>query len=918
MTLENTADAGSGEAPAAPGAAPEPPIAAQMSAASDAGLAPRLRHFALEYVAPLLAAIAFTLVLTWPLPLYFAHAVIGEGDATGSLGAVAYWRDAFAGREPWFYATRIYYPVGISFATNSAGPFSALLALPFWGWGPAAAYNGAIVLGFALSGFCAYLLARDIGCSRPAAWLAGLMLMLAPLHVLAVAGHLNKVFLGFVALALLVTRRGMDPDRPPYWAFAVGPMLVLAFLQAPEQLVIAGVGCSFVAVYLALFGARGRSPAGARTFALQRLAAMGLSVVLCVLPLYLLMSSASAGLGAAVDVSAQSKAYQPDLLQFLVPPSIGVLPFQKQLSQLLTPDIPALIETAVYLTWGGLLLCLLAWFRNRAAASMWLLLLLAAMVLALGPTLRAGGDSWLSQQNVPLPYAALNGLPGLRVMRTPGRFMLLGYTAFAMAAALGMDVVIRRTRPLVAAGVWGVVALLLVLEVWPAPYAYQALLPVPPFYRQIAADPEHYGVLDLPIRPGAEIGFQNWHIYYSSLYQIDQITHGKGIATGYVSRHYATHPIFGQFISENFRTISPLQKDLTVDGEPSSRYANLRYDLAKNNYRYVVLHKPSEQNPVYKPGAWGEKAAERLVQDVFGDQPPIVDDAMSRVYEVGQAPAVSSLQPSIAMLEPAALQDWPGVRKAQSPTGFLVHSPVPIVTTLSVTAAKIDDDTERAYDYGILTVQSGDGRVHSIQPISSKETVRIPIALSPGSQIITTTVVASEGDLAPGKPLTFTIGQIDLSTAPSTELAVAVDSGLPGEVQAAYGSGWYDPEGGDDATAPWRWATSPAAVWVYSAVPQTVTLRATPIALHDRASADGKGPAGQITVSLNGQHAGEWQAVAGQPLAIPLALTVGWNDVTLDLAAGNFKPVDVQPETGDSRSLSFALQGLTIGSAVGP
>ena len=117
--------------------------------------------------------------------------------------------------------------------------------------------------------------------------------------------------------------------------------------------------------------------------------------------------------------------------------------------------------------------------------------------------------------------------------------------------------------------------------------------------------------------------------------------------------------------------------------------------------------------------------------------------------------------------------------------------------------------------------------------------------------------------------------------------------------------------------APWRWASSPAAVWVYSAIPQTVTLRATPIALHDPASADGKGPAGQFAVSLNGRDAGEWQASAGQPMAIPLTLVAGWNEVALDLAAGNFKPIDVQPETGDSRSLSFALQGLAVGSAVG-
>jgi hypothetical protein len=94
---------------------------------------------------------------------------------------------------------------------------------------------------------------------------------------------------------------------------------------------------------------------------------------------------------------------------------------------------------------------------------------------------------------------------------------------------------------------------------------------------------------------------------------------------------------------------------------------------------------------------------------------------------------------------------------------------------------------------------------------------------------------------------------------------------------------------------------------------QTVTLRAIPIALHDAASPDGKGPAGQLAVSLNGEKVGDWTATTGQPLAIPVELAAGWNTVMLDLAAGNFRPIDVQPETGDSRSLSFALQGLTVG-----
>jgi hypothetical protein len=58
----------------------------------------RMRFFVFEYLAPLLAALGLTIVLTWPLPRYFVHSLIQ----------------------------------GITLTTNSIGPFSALFALPFW------------------------------------------------------------------------------------------------------------------------------------------------------------------------------------------------------------------------------------------------------------------------------------------------------------------------------------------------------------------------------------------------------------------------------------------------------------------------------------------------------------------------------------------------------------------------------------------------------------------------------------------------------------------------------------------------------------------------------------------------------------------------------------------------------------------
>jgi hypothetical protein len=428
-------------------------------------------------------------------------------------------------------------------------------------------------------------------------------------------------------------------------------------------------------------------------------------------------------------------------------------------------------------------------------------------------------------------------------------------------------------------------------------------------------------VFDLPVRPAQEVNYTTWHIFFSSLYQINQITHGKGIATGYVSRNYPTHPLFGHFISENFTRISPIQADMTVDGRPSSRYANLRYDLATNNYRYVVLHKPSAAQPFYPPGSWGEQAAERLIQDVFGAEPPLIDDAQMRVHEVGPAAPADSLQYSLALLEPGDLKGWWQYREAAPGTGLLVHAPVPIAITLGVKAQALYDpaqgrDSTTMYDYALLTVESGSGAVSATVPLRPGEEARVPVALSPGRQVITMTVTTSEGDPQPLMPLTMVINRVDLATDPAGEVLIpAPDAGHatagPGIV-AAYADGWYAPERGDGEGVPWRWASSPAALWVYSGESITATLRAIPVALHVPGAADGKGPAGELTIRVNGGREEAAAVTVGQPLAIPLRLEPGWNEVTLALAAGNFRPLDVQPDTGDGRQLSFALTGIDI------
>lgn len=132
----------------------------------------------------------------------------------------------------------------------------------------------------------------------------------------------------------------------------------------------------------------------------------------------------------------------------------------------------------------------------------------------------------------------------------------------------------------------------------------------------------------------------------------------------------------------------------------------------------------------------------------------------------------------------------------------------------------------------------------------------------------------------------------------------------PSQPFAVYGSGWYDRETAGEIS--WRWATSPARILIF--VPQRldVTLSSTPTALHDQEATKGFGDRGTMRVSTDGRLSVETPVQTGQPFAIELSLQPGWNIINLELLAGNVRPIDVDPSTGDARLLSYALGPIEI------
>jgi hypothetical protein len=672
-------------------------------------------------------------------------------------------KEAILFRQELFDLTLVFFPHGATLLSSVPGPLIGMLALPFWPWGVEAAYNGAVLLGFVLTAYFMFRLARVWRQSLFTAFFAGLILLVAPMHLAGMQGHITKVFLALLPLSLLCFHHAIDLNssrrRTVFWIIATGFVLLSTALFNGLQLILVSMSL----VYFGLF-ALVRSPKAERKRLIVRLLVTSGTVALLLGPLLIATYKVVKDPAIPFGRNFESFKFQPDLLEFLLPWSEGRL-FGGTVGEFLRGyGIQPNVETAVYISWLALGLSAIALLRVRKQAIAWGLFTILFTLLALGPSLKIFGRTSFTEYGLPviLPYALFTALPGLDFLRTPGRMMTMSYVGLAMTAGFGLDYLLSR-YPKYSIAILIVFALLLLIAQWPRKWDQMELRPVPSFYEDIAEDDELYGVLDLPITPveGHPADM------YSAYYMMYQMTHKKGIASGYFSRPFSQHPVFPCLIPGKLET-----QDIMLNGEPASCYLNSLNDLANNSYRYVVFHKPSPDYELYTPGSWGELEAQRFIDSFFQDQEPLVDDGLTTVYEIPD-PSTIERKPMIRLIE-----NWYGMesgadshwRWAESPAKLDITSDRYQEACLEITPTFIHDpEFESNFgDQGQLSIEDDSGLMETVL-IRPGVTVDIPLSLHEGGNGFTLSLEA--GNFQPGsisggdaRWLSFAIEQINLRT----------------------------------------------------------------------------------------------------------------------------------------------------------
>jgi len=476
----------------APALAPQPPAG------------PRHRDPARLFAVPLY--LALTLVLTWPLAREFPRAlptVLEHTDALLQAYILGWdWR-ALATHPLGVFDAPIFHPERRTLTYVDPLLGEAVLAAPvkLLGGSLAIGYNVAILIGFVLSAWAAYRLARWLGVSRAGSFLMGALFCFSPYRLCNLV-DLNLLHTEFLPLGTLFALRFVRERRDrDLWGLAL-TLAVQAYFAWYYVFFLATIYASVLAHALVTRRFGWRDLARGRV-----LAALVVSLALMA-PVLVPFVVERALMPEFHRTLHQSVLYAADPLDYVRVPVYNTT----------RGAIGPLSGDLAY--WPGLAACafalvgLVAWLRARrtplrsrddatSEVGVALTIGVVGFVLSLGPFLRIAGH----QTHLALPFVFLfEHVPGFQAIRATGRFAVLVLLGTLILAGAGYEIVRRRLadrRGRAIALFAGAFAITIVdcLSV-PIPLVpFPDLRDPPPVYRWLATSSPMGPVFELPCPP---------------------------------------------------------------------------------------------------------------------------------------------------------------------------------------------------------------------------------------------------------------------------------------------------------------------------------------------------------------------------------------------------------------------------------
>ncbi|MBN1813302.1 MAG: hypothetical protein JXA14_15810 [Anaerolineae bacterium] len=518
----------------------------------------RLRGVGIDLLA-LAGYLLLTVLMTLPVPELLTTRLVGHGGDTW----VHYWNNWWVGQAlergvtP-YYTDLLFHPNGASLVYHNFGWVNIVGSLALKPLlGPVGAYNAVFLLNIVLCGYAMYDLARYLLGQRSAAFVAGLVHAFWPYRFLHV-DHPNLICTQWGVWFLLYLIRTVREGRRHHVLLTALFLALTAFARL--QLFVLMLFPAGIYVLYSLF--KEREHWNRQT--VLRLVAVGvLTGVVLAYPIFPLVREQLVGdYPDDLFIDEQSEN-QTDLLAFILPNASH--PLRKAY-------FPNILETHVaFVGYTVLVVGFYGAIRAGRRACLWTWIAVFSFVMALGPYLRLGGKVY---PQIPMPYRLVGWSFPVRVLRNPHRFNILLAIPAAVLVGYGIQLVSQskwraRLIPLLVAGLVLFEYLRVPLPIGDMEYS--------PFYDQLAATSEQFGVYDLPM------GFSGPAKFYMYL----QTIHGKPIVQGKMAR--PTRSI-NDFIDGDPFTEGMRLNNNRIAPELAAVSRHLAY-LADADVRYLIMHR---------------------------------------------------------------------------------------------------------------------------------------------------------------------------------------------------------------------------------------------------------------------------------------------------------------------------------------
>ena len=519
-----------------------------------------------------------TIIMTYPVVFRFSsHFMCDGGDGFQNVWNM-WWmkKSLMAGTHP-YYTNLLHYPDGITLLFQTLNPFNGLISIPFqFFFKMEEVYNLVVLFSFVMSGVSMYYLVDYLLDRKLPAFVAGIVFTFCPFHFAHGLGHLQLIAMEWIPLYVLYLLKTYQEDRKIN-AILTALFWVLNSLCSWYYMIYCFV---FTVIFVIFYMIK----CGRKIIDNGFLKRLGMAILIfSVVMSPILMPMLYTKITQDFTGEHNPEIWSADLESFFVPSGISTWG-RRWFSGIWKDWTGNTAENSNYLGYIVLILSVYAVIKDRRC-HLWAVAGFIFFVMALGPYLHVGGK----QFSIPLPYLLFHRyIPFIAFTGVPERFdimlklcmsVLVGYgiinlneiilSAFKNQMRSRSITTMRRGATTVKIVFNGILALLIGLEYLAIPYV-TTKIEVPSFYRQMAKDTEHYGVIDIPSRSVT--------LYMATIHQ-------KSLVGGYVSRP--------SLKALSFLDQTPIISTL-MRGKPAPP-SKLAQTLATSvfadfNIRYIITH----------------------------------------------------------------------------------------------------------------------------------------------------------------------------------------------------------------------------------------------------------------------------------------------------------------------------------------